>query len=198
MTWLEGKYPSRYVEIYMTKAAVAAIALIACRSAWRDIRPSARYLAPGLLVGAAVFGEWVAVEKYIPYPHLGVRSAFDPFAAIHEPAVRSAFIAVRFLGLALLVPVVEELFWRSFLMRYCTSQEWQKVPIGTFSWGAFGIVAAGFAVVHPEWLAAAVCAIAYGLLLRQTKSLFACVIAHATTNLALGIYVLATHTWGLW
>ena len=51
---------------------------------------------------------------------------------------------------------------------------------------------------HPEWLAAIICAVAYGLLLKQTKSLFACIVAHATTNLALGIYILLFQKWHYW
>ena len=54
------------------------------------------------------------------------------------------------------------------------------------------------ALSHPEWLAAALCAVAYGLLLRQTRSLFACVVAHGVTNFALGLYVIAAHQWQLW
>jgi len=198
LTWLESQYPGRYISIYFAKVAVVTAALVAFRSVWKDLRPNARIMAPAVLVGIAVFAEWVLVEKYVRYPHLETRSGFDPFKSIDDPNVRYLFLSARFFGLVAMVPLMEELFWRSFLIRFFTSQEWQKVPIGTFSLSAFAIVMGGFAMVHPEWLAAAICAIAYGILLRQTRSLFGCVIAHATTNLALGIYVIKTHSWALW
>ena len=96
------------------------------------------------------------------------------------------------------MPLTEELFWRSFLLRYITNPEFRKLRADEFSWGAFWVVAAMFAVSHPEWLAAFICAAAYGLLLRKTKSLFACVIAHSVTNFTLGVYVLISQDWKYW
>ena len=37
-----------------------------------------------------------------------------------------------------------------------------------------------------------------GALLVYTKSLGACIIAHAVTNLLLALYVLKTHDWAFW
>jgi hypothetical protein len=34
--------------------------------------------------------------------------------------------------------------------------------------------------------------------LKRTRALFTTVVAHATTNAALGAYVLATHAWKYW
>jgi CAAX prenyl protease-like protein len=95
-------------------------------------------------------------------------------------------------------PVMEEIFWRSFGLRYATTPEFTSLPIGSFSWQGFAIVAALFGAAHPEWLVAVLCAAAYALLLRYTRSLFACVIAHAVTNLSLGLYVLTTGHWRFW
>ncbi len=199
LTGLEGATPRGwYVGLYLAKVGLVSLLLVVYRAAWRDIRPSGRAGLLGLLIGLAVFAEWVALDKIIPYPHLGSRTALDPFAALPSPGVRAAFLAARLFGLAVMVPVMEELFWRSFLLRYVTNPNWSALPIGTFSWGAFALVAGAFGLAHPEWLVAVICAVAYGLLLRQTRSLFACVIAHATTNLALGLYVLLTHDWRYW
>lgn len=198
LTYLEGYAPQYYVWLYAVKALVVTAALLYFRSAWRDITPNARVLVPAIAVGLLVFAEWVWLDKLIPYPHLGKRTAFDPYANISDPATRSFFIAIRFYGLALMVPVMEELFWRSFALRIATSQNWQMVRVASFSWSAFCIVAAVFGVAHPEWLVAILCACAYALLLRWTKSLFACVVAHGVTNLALGIYVLISHDWVYW
>ena len=90
------------------------------------------------------------------------------------------------------------MFWRSFLIRYITTEKFQTIAPWAFSTTAFAVVCGAFALSHPEWLAALVCAMLYGLLLRQSRSLFACLIAHAVTNLALGIYVLTTHNWVYW
>jgi uncharacterized protein len=198
LTFVEGYAPKYYIWIYFAKVLLVSASLFVFRGVWKDIRPDSRVILPAVLIGLLVFAEWVWLDKLIPYPHLGKRTGFNPFTEITDPATRSVFIAVRLYGLALLVPVMEELFWRSFALRYATSPNWESVPIGTYSWGAFWIVAAVFGLAHPEWLVAVICACAYALLLRWTRSLFACVVAHGVTNLALGLYVLVTRDWVYW
>lgn len=203
LTALEGQFPAHYIAFYIVKILLVAGAMAACRTAWKDIRFDARVLPIAVIVGLAVFAEWVLLDNWltahkIPWMHFGSRTEFNPFEKIGEPGIRGLFLAFRFFGLVVLVPVMEELFWRSFLLRYITEPDFQRLPVGTFSWGAFALVAVGFGLAHPEWLVAVICAAAYGLLLRQTKSLFACVVAHGVTNLALGLYVIFFHAWRFW
>jgi len=194
----ESKANGAYVWLYTVKIMLVTAVLIFFRSTWRDIQPDARVIGPAVLVGLVVWAEWILLDKWIPVPRISARVAFDPYASIADATMRLFFLFVRFYGLVILVPVMEELFWRSFLLRYLTRHDWVVLPIGAFSWSAFWIVAAGFALMHPEWLVAFICAVAYGLLLYTTRSLFACVVAHAVTNLGLGIYVLATKEWTYW
>ena len=200
LTALEGFAPSAYyVWLYALKCVVVTATLFWFRrTTWQDIQPSVRVLIPAVVVGLAVFGQWILLDKLIPYPHLGSRIGLNPFSTIESPVVLFMFLTVRFYGLAVMVPVMEELFWRSFLLRYMTDPDFTKLPLGTFSWQAFAIVAGMFGLLHSEWLVAIICACAYGLLLRQTKSIFACIIAHGVTNLALGIYVLVARDWIYW
>lgn len=187
-----------YVWLYFAKVVVVTAALLWFREPWKDIRPRTNLLVPAVIVGLLVFIEWVLIDKWIPYPHLGSRTGLNPFTAIEVPALRILFLAVRFYGLAVMVPVMEEIFWRSFLLRYFSAPEFTSLPVGEFSWRSFWIVAVAFGLAHPEWLVAFICACAYALLLRQTKSLFACIVAHSTTNLALGVYVLLSQDWVYW
>lgn len=191
--WIHVPYDAWYAG----NAAVLAVTLVLCRRVWCDIHVEKRVLVPAALVGVAVLIEWIVVTRWVPGSHFGARVGFSP-ATIVEPVRRAAFIVVRLIGLAVLVPVMEELFWRAFLLRYFTSTKWRAVQHGAFSWPAFWIVAGAFAAAHPEWLSAVICAAAYALLLRRTHNVFACVVAHAVTNLGLGIYVLATGDVAFW
>ena len=101
---------------------------------------------------------------------------------------------MRMLGLVVLVPLIEELFWRSFLIRWLIDPDFQKVPIGRVTPMAAAVTSVAFALVHPEWLPALLTGALWAWLLWQTRSLTACVVSHATANLALGIYVIATAT----
>lgn len=199
LTSVEGYVPQAgYVWFYLIKAIAVTATLVVFRAPWKDIRPTARVLVPAILVGLVVFAEWILLDQWIPYPHLGSRVGFNPFDAIESPALRVLFLTVRFYSLVLMVPVMEELFWRSFLLRYFTDSDFARLPVGSFSWGAFAIVSGLFALAHAEWLVAFICACIYALLLRQTKSIFACILAHSTTNLALGIYVILARDWIYW
>jgi hypothetical protein len=199
LTTAESSAPrAYYVWLYLAKVIVVTAVLLGFRTPWRDIRPKANMLVPAVLVGLLVFIQWILLDKAIPYPHLGDRTSFNPFTAIEDPALRLLFLTARFYGLTIMVPVMEELFWRSFLLRYLTDPDFTKLPVGVFSWGSFWLVAVAFGLAHSEWLVAVICACAYALLLRQTRSLFACIVAHGITNLSLGVYILLTHDWIYW
>lgn len=202
VSYFESVFPKWYPWIYALKVAIVALSLVVFRSTLRDIQPDARVVLPGVLVGLLIFAIWIPIDKLTASLHLpvGSRAAYNPFTAISNPSSRMVFIAVRLLGLSILIPIVEELFWRSFLLRFLSlpDGDFRRAPMGVFTWVAFWIVAVVFALAHPEWLSALICAIAYGLLLKQTRSLFATVVAHATTNLALGIYILVFHVWSYW
>ncbi len=196
---LEPYLKTGYIWIYSLKILLVTILLLFYRKTWNhELRFNSSAAFWGFLVGLGVFAEWILIDKYIPYRHLGSRAEIDPFSFISNSTTRLLFIAVRFYGLALIVPIMEELFWRSFLLRYITHPDFQQLKLGEYSIGAFWGVAALFSLSHPEWLAAFLCAAAYALLLRKTKSLFACITAHAVTNLTLGIYVLVFHAWKYW
>jgi hypothetical protein len=201
LTFAEGYAPTAfYPWLYIVKVAVVSVALAFCFPKWRhEISPSGRVLPVAVFVGLAVFAQWVLLNPLIPALPGTARTAYNPFIQIAHPVGVWAFLAVRFFGLALLVPVMEEVFWRSFMLRFASDQErWQSLPVGTFTTIGLLITSAFFALAHPEWLVAFVCALAYAFLLRQTRSLFAVIVAHAVTNAALGVYVLTTGNWHYW
>ena len=106
-----------------------------------------------MLLGLVVWGLWVGLDGHYPaLPFLGKRAGFDVGSL--DPGSRWAFIVVRMLGLVVLVPLIEELFWRSFLIRWLIDPDFQKVPIGQVTPTAAAVTSVMFALVHPEWLPA--------------------------------------------
>lgn len=197
---VEGKLPANlYPFAYIAKIAIVISVLGALAKSWcKEVTGSPKALITGAIFGILGIVLWIGIEK-IPYPHIGGRSSFNPFSAVSDPSLRYLWIATRFVGLAAVVPVIEELFWRGFLIRYIDNMDdYQKVIPGNHSWVATGVVTAAFTSIHPEWLAAVVYALLTDQLLRRTKSVGACVAMHAVTNLLLGIYVIITKSWHLW
>jgi CAAX prenyl protease-like protein len=122
---------------------------------------------------------------------------FDPFALASGPLLWG-LVGVRLAGAVLVVPVMEELFWRSFAMRYLIDSRFREVPLGRFTWFSFTAVALAFGLEHHHWLPGIAAGIVYGLLLVRSGNLFTPILAHGVTNLALGLYVLVTRNWEFW
>jgi len=109
------------------------------------------------------------------------------------------FIAVRVLESVLLIPVLEELFWRGWLMRYLIRADFESVPLGRYTPLSFWVVALLFASEHgPYWEVGLVAGVAYNWWLVRTRNLADCMLAHAVTNALLAGYVLVFGQWQYW
>ena len=182
-----------YPLAYAVKILLVTIVALICRDSWRDLIPQPNILTflVSVILGLIVAALWVGLDqRYPPFPFLGKRSGYNPSDL--SPAARAAFLSVRFFGLVILVPLIEELFWRSFLMRWIIDVEFTRVPVGKVTLLAGALTSIGFTLEHPEWLPALLTGIAWAGLLAWSKSLSACVLSHATANLALGLYVIKT------
>ena len=127
------------------------------------------------------------------------RSGFNPFEQFAAgSAMGWAFLAVRMVGLVAVVPLVEELFLRGFLMRYVINEDFWKVPFGKLTAASAAACLVYALATHPGEAIAAVCwfAVVSGIAAATRRPIDA-ILAHAGTNLALGCYVLATGNWWL-
>lgn len=186
-----------------------AVCLFVYKSHYTELslfRSSKREWILGILIGLLGIALWIA-----PY-HLWAgfqvsnglfglmgqtRQTFNP----HEMSSSGLFyffICARTLGYVLVTPVFEELFIRSFLIRYLINPDFKKVPIGAYTALSFFGSAVFFALTHTEWIVALIYALLLNTLLIKTKSFNACVIAHGVSNLVLTAYVFTTGSWGLW
>lgn len=129
----------------------------------------------------------------------GERSAYNPLVYLaDQPALAWAFLAIRFIGLSLVVPVIEEFFLRGFLMRFVVHENWWQVPFGTATRAALVVGTAVPMLMHPgELLAALVWFSLVSWLMVRTKNIWDCVVAHGVTNFLLGVYVVMFDQWQL-
>lgn len=166
---------------------------------WRhyELAPP-RGVAWWLGAGIFVLLIWIAPQVWLDFPPR--REGFDPTYFAPGSAAFHVTIVLRFLRLVVVVPLLEEIFWRGFLLRYLVREPFHAVPFGTFSWLSFGVVTAGFCLEHQpaDWPAAALAGTLYNVVAYRTRSLAACVLAHALTNLLLGLFVMRTGQWGFW
>jgi len=161
----------------------------------RQNLPTLREAALAVGVGLVVFALWIHLDR--PALRLGDPTAsFKPVDA--QGQLEWSLIAVRWAGAALLVPVMEELFWRSFLMRWIDGAQFETVVPQQVSMKAMVLSTFVFMLAHTLWLAAILAGLAYAWLFVRTGKLWVPVIAHAVTNGALGAWVVATGNWSFW
>lgn len=173
-------------------------------------------------VGIGVFFMWVALDPFYPsveqiqqnylcplLKKLGLESwcpepsearpPWNPFASYPTNHQLAWFIAVgRIFGSTLVVPPLEEVFYRSFVYRYIIRPDFKNVPLNEFRPGPFLIAAVVFGFAHVEWLAGILCAFVYhGLIIRKNR-LGDAMVAHAITNFLLGLWVVLKGDWHFW
>lgn len=145
-------------------------------------------------VGVGVFVLWISLDfKPLSF---GDAPGFDPRGA--DGDIDWRLVTVRFVGAALLVPVMEELFWRSFVMRWLQNQQFLDVDPKQVGFKALGLSAAAFALEHHLWFAGLLAGLAYGWLYLRAGNLWVPVVAHAVTNALLGAWILYTGSWQFW
>lgn len=201
---LEGQLAAAYPLLYAVKIALVTWVFLSLRRFLPEVKPEKTGLGLAVGMGVVLAVVWVLGDRLTELLHLhfsffGSRVGFNPVHEIPNVALRVAFLIVRFLGLVVVAPVVEELFYRGFLLRYVTDpDDFRRVPLGRFSGTAFAVCVGLMALTHPEWLVAGVFSAAMCALIARTRSLFACIVAHGVTNGLLGVYVLLSHDWKYW
>lgn len=182
--------------IFPLQTVVCGALLVHYRGIYALQRP--RQIALSVFVAIAVLIVWIAPQLFLGFPPR--THGFDPTVFDDSPPLKIAALALRFLRLVVVVPLLEEIFWRGFLLRYLISEKFSEVPFGKFSWLSFTVVAIAFALAHSgaDFWPALLTGALYNLLATKTRSLASCVLAHALTNLGLGLYIMQTRQWGFW
>ncbi len=169
------------------------------------------HLLLGVVCGVIVAAGWIAGQHL--FNHLaewgGVAGKYWYVFRMHDsvdPRVgitAGSWYAQVFARLAvtvMVVPIVEELFWRGFLLRALISwQRWPSIPLGTFTWGSFLGTSLLSVLQHPgNWAVSIACWMAYNALFYWKKSLLFLMVVHGVTNLALYTYAVLARDWLFW
>lgn len=194
---------------------IASLAVLGYYWRWYTFRWSWKWSAVAVVFGAVGIGCWLLPTTL--YDHLGLTEdpegwlgwlgvkartdGFDP-GIFENPAAYWASLVMRFVRAAVVVALVEEIFWRGFLMRFVCDWEgdYWKQPFGRATWFSYGIVTLLFMLAHApvDWAGAFVYGSLTYLLCVWSKSLGACVLMHAVANFLMGLYIMAYGKYGLW
>lgn len=204
---------------YLAKTLIAIWLIWAMRPFVSEMRWAVSWEA--VVVGIGVFVMWVGLDPFYPHPGEILHNYIYPFlkkiglGLLCSDSNSEKFwnpndqfgkgtvlawlmIATRTLGPTLVVPPLEEVFYRSFLYRYLAKPDFLSVPLNRFLPIPFLVTAAVFGLSHYQWLAGILCGMAYqGLVLRKNR-LGDAMTAHAITNFLLSIWVVWRGAWQFW
>ena len=178
--------------LYPIRVIAAAVMLWMFRHQYRPLGWSVSWHA--VAIGAATFLLWIALVPAAP--------AGEPWpAALASVPMHwaAAWMVLRIVGYAVTVPLVEELAFRGYLMRRLVREDFERLPLGLFTWSSFLISSLLFGALHGGlWLAGTLAGMTFAVALYRRRTLGDAVVAHATTNGLIALYVLATGRWSVW
>lgn len=184
--------------LYAVQIGVVMLVMVWFARAYQELRPLAlgwRDAPEATSIGVAVFVLWINLD--FSWAMQGDPGAgFDPRDASGD--IDWVLVAIRIFGATAVVPIMEELFWRSFLMRWLDKRDFLRFPATAASLRALLLTSIVFGIEHHLWLAGILAGLAYGGLYMRSGNLWSPILAHAVTNLLLGLWVVATGAWSFW
>ncbi len=164
---------------------------------------------PIVIVGGALIGwGWVAgqqvldqlgLPRWLPF-YPGGGAPVDPRDVLGASRLFWATWGLRLVVACTAVPVVEELFWRAYLLRALV--DWHRfdaVPLGQFTWLSFVGTALLSTLEHPgNWGVSVLCWLVYNGVFCWTRSILCLVLLHGMTNLVMYLVALRVGDWSFW
>lgn len=188
-------------------AALWIVALVAALLVFsrQEIRLVPKHFLMSTAIGIGVFMLWIAPDALWP----GYRGHWlfsngvvgMPAAGLDAAAQGDGLtLWLRAARAVLLVPILEELFWRGWLPRAVDSfDDFRLRPLGSYTRLSFWATALLFASEHGSyWEVGLLCGVIYNLWMAQTKSLADLIWTHAVTNACLSAYVVFGNHWEYW
>lgn len=178
--------------LYPIGVVTTTAALLHYRGIYREFPIGVSKTSVG--IGVAVFLIWIALEPNTP-DLLG--GAGTPRS--EPPAgVSILWIACRFAGSVVTVPLAEELAFRGYLLRKLAASDFERVPPTRFTWLSFVGSSVLFGLLHQRWLAGAIAGAGFALAVYQRGRVTDAIIAHMTANVLIAFAVIGFGWWSLW
>lgn len=168
--------------LYPLQVVAAATALWYYRKVYRELGWAWSWQAAA--IGVAVFLPWRLLEPSIDgsQPEWAGGTLSTGSAAV--------WLAFRVFGLVIIVPLVEELAFRGYLLRKLIASDFEKVRPDQFTWFSFIASSILFGLLHERWLAGTLAGMAYALALYRRGQLGDAVLAHIITNALVAFFML--------
>ena len=180
--------------LYPLRFLAAAIAIWHYLPELKRISWRFAWLAP--VTGAVVFVVWLIPSFWA---HSADSSQLGEALAALPPASRWSWIAFRVAAAVITVPIAEELAFRGYLARRFVNREFDSVPFSAVTTLSIGLSSVAFGLMHGrQWSVGTLAGLAYAVVMKRDGRLSDAIVAHATSNFLLAIWVLSRGDWSQW
>jgi exosortase E/protease (VPEID-CTERM system) len=192
VTMVTSAFSSGFDILYPLRVMAIAVMLFYFRKSYHNLGWKWTWQAPA--IGIAVFIVWILLEPNAD----GSEAALPQGLAELTGGTAVFWLCFRVLGSVIAIPLAEELAFRGYLIRKLIAKDFERVPLGQFTWFSFLITSVLFGLLHDRWFAGTLAGMGYALALYRRGQLGDAVIAHMTTNALIAIFVLTQARWSLW
>ena len=185
--------------IYLGKMILGLLCILEMRPLVSEMKWAFSWEA--VVAGVAVCAIWVFLDPWYPKFEMLFKMGkpWNPFAQFGEASAPGWFFFwVRTLGSAVVIPPIEEVFYRSFLYRYSVRTDFENMPLNRFHPTAFIVVSLFFGLVHFQWIAGFLCGLIFQSLVLRKNRLGDAMLAHGITNFLLGLWIYWKGEWQFW
>lgn len=189
---ITATFSTGFEALYPLGVVAAAAALWHYRKSYSVLSWSWSWQAA--VIGVAVFLLWMALEPNVDSSETELARGLGELSAW----LAGIWLAFRVFGSVIVVPLVEELAFRSYILRKLIARDFENVPVAQFTWLSFIMSSVLFGLLHGRWLAGTLAGMAYALALYRRGQIGDAVLAHTTTNALIAISVLVQGRWELW
>ena len=195
------KLSNRQTDGKSTGLAVAVFAGLAVAFLW--IFPETPWLfarAPAL---TEFYNRWLIMPLGV-FPDYFDPDIFPALPGRHPSLAYAPWVCgwaltiAKLIGSAFVISAAEEWFFRGFLYRWLRKGDFLSVDLARYDAQTFWLVVLVFGLEHDRWLAGMMAGAIYGWIVLRTGRIGPAIVAHATTNLALGVYVILSRQYGFW
>lgn len=185
--------------VYVAYPVMVFVVALTLGWVWSRL-PEFKVSRPWASIGLGLLGTvlWIGLYPWLGQTDPDPAKGFNPHL-FESPAIQWGLIAFRMAGFVLIVPIMEEVFWRGFLQRYLVKEDFEQAPLGAYTHLSFWATTGMFVLAHAnQWGVSLLWGTLAGFWFIRTKTLGDVILLHATTNLALGLYVIVTQRWYFW
>ncbi len=185
--------------LYLVEMVIGLWAVIQVRPLVLEARWAFSWEA--VVLGVLMCAVWVGLDPYYPKNTLlaAAGKPWNPFGEFGDGSGMGWFFwCVRAFGSALIVPPIEEAFYRSWMYRYLVKINFTEMPLSRFHWLSFVVTSLMFGLAHYEWIPAIICGLSWQWLTIRKNRLGDAMTSHAITNFLLAIWIYWKNAWQFW